>query len=244
MKMARGMGAKQAIKIAIALALSLLGLALLPVLALPYGNLDWVNFDPAYREALSGAPIPLAAGAVPGILCAELPTPGEALAAKVNDQAIGQQAYEREVAQFLSAWESLGNSLESAEGQASLPTLRRQVLDLMIDDVLVQQAAAEADIGVSGQEIQARMAEEVFQGGGPEPFQAWLEETGQTWQEFRRDVCQGLLQEAIRDHVTAGTGAAGDHPPDPDAPQARAFQQWLTQRREAAGIELYLDASW
>ena len=164
--------------------------------------------------------------------------------AKVNDQAIGQQAYEREVAQFLSAWESLGNSLESAEGQASLPALRRQVLDLMIDDVLVQQAAAEADIGVSGQEIQTRMAEEVFQGGGPEPFQAWLEETGQTWQEFRRDVCQGLLQEAILDHITAGPGAAGDPPPDPDAPQARAFQQWLTQRREAAGIELYVDASW
>jgi parvulin-like peptidyl-prolyl isomerase len=240
MKVAPGTRARQAIKIAIAFALSLLGLALLPVLALPYSNLDWVNFDPVYREAVSGASSPLTVEAVPGIPCAELPAPGETWAAEVNGQAIGQQAYARELDQFSRAWESLGNPLESAEGQAAIPSLRRQVLDLMIDDVLVQQAAVEAGIEVSNQELQDRMAEEVFQGGGPELFHAWLEETGQTWQEFERDVCQSLLQERIRDRVTAGTAATDEQ----NALQALTFQQWLTKRREAAKIERYADTSW
>jgi foldase protein PrsA len=73
----------------------------------------------------------------------------------------------------------------------------------MIDDVLVQQAAIEMEITVTAPEIQTQVAEEVALGGGIEPFQEWLEETGQTWEEFNRDVCQDLLNQAVFERVTS-----------------------------------------
>jgi hypothetical protein len=244
MKTEQSPGVGYGFKIAIALASSLLGLALLPVLALPYDSLDWLQYDPAYHEGLSAPPAPLPIVAAPAIPCAELPAQGETLAAEVDGQAIGRQAFERELAQFLEAWESLGNRPESAESQAAMPALRRRVLDLLIDNVLVQQAAVEQGITLSKEEIQAHMVEEVFQVGGPEPFQAWLQATDQTWEEFERDVCQDLLRQAFRESVTAGITATADHPPDPttrDELQALAFEQWLAKRRGAARIELYVD---
>ena len=228
-------------KVAIALAASLLGLALLPVLALPYDSLDWQQYDPAYQEVRSVPPPMVSAPAIP---CAELPAPGEMLVAEVDGQPIGQQAFERELAQFLQAWGSLGNDPESAEGQAAMPALRRQVLDLLIDNVLVQQAAVERGITISTEEIEARMADEVFQGGGPEPFQMWLQATEQTWEEFERDVCQDLLRQIVRERVATDITATAEPPPDPttrNALQALAFEQWLAERRGAARIERYVD---
>jgi hypothetical protein len=244
MKTEQRPGVRYGLKIAIALASSLLGLALLPVLALPYDSLDWLQYEPAYQESRSAPRAPLPSVAAPAIPCAELPAQGEMLAAEVDGQAIGQQAFERELAQFLQAWESLGHDPESAEGQAAMPALRRQVLELLINNVLVQQAAVEQGITLSKEEVQAHLAEEVFQGGGPEPFQAWLQATDQTWEEFERDVCQDLLRQAVRESVTAGFTATADPPPDPttrNALQAAAFEQWLAKRRGAARIELYVD---
>jgi foldase protein PrsA len=188
------------LKIAGALVLSLLGMALLPLLALPYGSLDWVVYDPAYKQ---GYGFPPAGPPSPEIPCAELPGPGEPLAAQVNGQGIGLSAFERELAQFLDALETSGVDVQSEEIRSQMPTFHRQVLDLLIDDVLVQQAAVEIDITVTDEEIQSRVVEEISQGGGLDWLVTWLERTGQTIKEFERDVCQDILYRAVRDHVTA-----------------------------------------
>jgi foldase protein PrsA len=92
--------------------------------------------------------------------------------------------------------------LESEEAQTQMPGLRLEILESLIRDVLVQQAAIEFGIDVDDQEIQTRITEDVELAGGQEPFQAWLEETGQTWVEFERDVCQEILNQKVLDHVT------------------------------------------
>ena len=206
MKTGSGAGAKRLLKIVAALALSLLGLALLPLLALPYGSLDWLAYDPAYKGTYGYPPAPTPTPTPVVIPCAELPQPGEPLAAEVNGQGIRLAAFEREMAQFVAALETLGADPASAEFQAQLPAYRRQILELLVEDALVQQAAVEAGIAVAEEEIQARVTEAVEQGGGVEAFQAWLDATDQTWEEFRRDVCQDLLNQAVFEQVTASVG--------------------------------------
>lgn len=191
------------LKLVGALALSLLGLALLPVLALPYGGLDWRTYDPAYKGSYGFQHPPQATAPAIEIPCAELPKPGEPLAALVNDQGMRLQAFEREMAQFLDALVASGVDLQSEEIQAQMPLFRRQILGLQIDDVLVQQAAVEFGLTVTDKKIQTHVAQEVTLGGGIEPFQVWLEETGQTWEEFNRDMCQDLLNQQVFDLVTA-----------------------------------------
>ncbi len=207
MKPKPGPNVKVAVKIAAALALSLLGMALLPLLALPYGSLDWVAYDPAYKAGHSfPTPAPPAARPTPQIPCAELPAPDAPLAARVNGQGIGLAAFEREMAQFLAVLEAAGNDLQDPAVQAELPGFQRQVLDLLIDDVLVQQAAVKLGLAVTDEQIQVRVSQEISQSGGIEWFEGWLAETGQTWAEYERDICQELLRQQVSAVVTAGVG--------------------------------------
>jgi parvulin-like peptidyl-prolyl isomerase len=205
MKPRLGISTRTGLKIAAAVALSLLGMALLPLMALPYGSLDWLAYDPAYKQGYSfpptAQPPPKAAPEIP---CAERPGSDEPLAARVNGQGIGLRAFEREMAQFLAALEASGADLQGENVQAEMPQFRRQVLDRLIDDVLVQQAAVELQLTISGEEIQIRVSEEISQSGGLDWFEGWLQETGQTRIEYERDVCQDLLRQAILDRVTAG----------------------------------------
>ncbi len=212
--------ARRSYKIVAAVALSLLGLALLPLLALPYDRLDWTAYAPLYggdpytrprpparprvRPAPTPTPTPLP------IQCAELPEPGDPLAATVNGQAIGLATYERELGQFLAAVEQSGVDLAGEEAQAQMPAWRAQVLDLLIDDVLVQQAAVEAEIAIPDEQVTALVTQEISRSGGPLWFETWLSQTGQTPAEFERSVCQDLLDQAVRDWVTAGVTATVD----------------------------------
>jgi hypothetical protein len=242
-----GTPGKQALKIVLALALSLLGLSLLPVLALPYGDLDWVDVDPAYQEGLSAPGMPRSAVAIPRIPCLEPPAPGEPIVARVNGQSIGHEIYAREMAQFLQAAEFLANVPGNTASEADTATLRRRVLGLLIDDVLVQQAAIEAGITVSSDELQAHMAGEVFRAGGPEMFRAWLQDTGQDWEEYEQATCLDLLRQALCQHIApdkTGIAQGTTAPYAPDPRQVFAFEEWLAKRREAAEIEFLVDPGW
>lgn len=181
--------------------LALLSLVPLRLLALPYGALDWVEYDPSYHHGHS-CPVASPTASALQIPCAELPGPEEPVAAVVNGQEIGRAAFDREVEQFLLALQVGGIDVASPEIQDRLPEFRRQVLELLVEDVLVQQAAVELGIGVAEESIEAQVAAQVEGGGGLELFQAYLEQTGQSAAEFRRETCQELLRAQVQAAVT------------------------------------------
>jgi parvulin-like peptidyl-prolyl isomerase len=199
------MNTRTAFKIVAAVVLSLLGMALLPFLALPYGNLDWIAYEPAYQQGYTFPPTTQPPPKpTPRIPCAGQPGPDEPLAARINGQGIGMEAFEREMAQFLAALVTAGTDLQAEDVQEGMPEYRRQVLDRLIDAALVQQAAVELGLTITDEEIQGRASREISQNGGLDWFEERPQETGQTWQDYQSDIYQDQLRLAILDKVTAG----------------------------------------
>lgn len=82
------------------------------------------------------------------------PTPtAEILAARVNDQGISMAELDREVARRLETIRSFGNP-----PPRDLNQFRNEVLDLLIEQALIEQAAAIQGISVSDAELDAEIA--------------------------------------------------------------------------------------
>jgi hypothetical protein len=64
----------------------------------------------------------------------------------VNGQPIFLADYQEETARFEAAMAGQGFELESEEGKAMLAQMRRQVLDSMIEQVLIAQAATQEGV--------------------------------------------------------------------------------------------------
>ncbi len=195
--------AKTGLKIGIAIVISLLGLALLPFLQLSLGRAEWRTLDTTLNDS------PVATPTSSSILsetqqlpCAELPEPGEPLAALVGEQGIGQNAFERELDQFLAELADSGIDLEGPQVLADMPGYRRQVLDQLVEDVVVQQAAASAGITVTEDQMADFLEAELGTAEAQTEFKRELEAKGQSWEEFLHDTCQALLRQSVLEQVT------------------------------------------
>ena len=100
--------------------------------------------------------------------------PGEPLAALVNGEAILLADYQHQVAQFEMALAGQGVDLESDAGQAMLAQAHRQVLDVMIEQALIEQAAAREGLTISDAEVESVIARDIEENGGRAKFDAWL----------------------------------------------------------------------
>ena len=138
----------------------------------------------------SGGPIQ------PGDLLTTSDTPG--LVMKVTD-------YERALGQYEADLPLRGIDPASAEGQADLARARSWILDFMITEELIVQAAEEAGVAISDEEVDAVMAEMVTENGGEEAFQAKLEEWGETyeihWEKERRGLIVMQMSQRVADSV-------------------------------------------
>jgi parvulin-like peptidyl-prolyl isomerase len=140
---------------------------------------------------------------VPSATTAPTATTVEELAAVVNGEPITLDAYQRQVAQVEAFFEQEGLDLETDEGRERLTQARRQVLEQMIDQELIEQAAAEMGITISDAELEASIADIVDQSGGEEEFNQSLQATGTTYDDFRQMLLDQLLSEAVYSAVTA-----------------------------------------
>ena len=124
------------------------------------------------------------------------PTPFIPLAARVNGEPISEAAYERELARYMQGQASLGLQATPAEA-------REIVLNSMIDQTLMRQAAQEANIVIPTDVVAARVAQMREDAGSPEQFQAWLASNLYTEDELMGVVGNEMLVAEIVNQVTA-----------------------------------------
>lgn len=122
-----------------------------------------------------------------------LPSPtAEPAAARVNGEAISVEAYQAELARFAAA-----------KGSQPTPEEEQAVLDDLIDQTLLAQAAIENGFDAGEAEIQARYTALAGQAGGQEALDRWLSENGYSEESFRRDLARLAAAAWMRDQIVS-----------------------------------------
>jgi len=138
-------------------------------------------------------------------------TPEPALAAMVNGQPIYLPDYERKLGQYEASLLARGVDPNSPEGQEDLAQARSWILNVMIEQTLTEQAAAEVDITLSDAELDAYMQETVDDAGGEEAFQNTLAEWGETYEEAREEVRVQLIGMKMTQRVIDAVPKTTEH---------------------------------
>lgn len=128
--------------------------------------------------------------------------PPEPLAALVNNEPLTLASFEAELARYQQAQAELGTSEDGDIGQV--------VLDALIEQLLIRQAAAAQGIVVTDEMVDQKMAELESAAKSAENFTAWLEANRYTEAEFRTAVADGLIQEQMVNIVTADVPVAAE----------------------------------
>ena len=139
------------------------------------------------------------------------PTPEPPLAARVNGQPIYLSDYERELGRYEASLESRGIDPNTPEGQENLAQARAWVLNVLIEQVLTEQAAAEAGVVVSDEEVDAYMQVMIDENGGEEAFRAKLAEWGETPENAWQEVRAQLIGMAMTQRVVESVPTTSEH---------------------------------
>jgi parvulin-like peptidyl-prolyl isomerase len=144
---------------------------------------------------------PAAPGATPAP-----PTGGDvsqaSLAARVDGIPIPLLDYQKQVTEWETAFVAQNTSLNDEEKQAMLAQGRRQVLDVMIEQALIEKAAAGEGINVSEQEVENVIARDVQENGGQEKFNAWLQTNNWTYDEYKSRQRSMMISSQMFERVT------------------------------------------
>jgi len=132
----------------------------------------------------------------------------EALAALVNGQPLYLVDYERELEQYEVSLIVRGIDPNNPDEQAYA---RDRVINAMIEQVLIEQAATAAGIVVSDAEVEAEMQALIAVAGGEEALEATLAEWGQTYDGFRQNVRGGLIGMAMTQRIVGAVPATTEH---------------------------------
>lgn len=143
--------------------------------------------------------------------CSGLSIPGQtAPAATVNDKVISLAAYQRQVELATNYLKQNGVDPTTPDGQATMDQMKDQVLDQMIEQELINQAAAKQGITVTNDELDAEIATTVADAGGQQVLDAWLKTSGFTMDEFRQTVREQLTADKLIAVIGAGVPATAD----------------------------------
>ncbi len=193
------------------------GLTTLALLAL--------TFSGCQRGGTVPLPSPLAAGATPtatvGTAAAETTatvaatpaaqtaaqtptatTVGEPIAAVVGEQPIYLQDYQKQVAEWQLAFVTQNPDLSDQEKQEMLDQGRRQVLDVMIEQVLIEQAAARDGVTLSDTEVESAIARDIQDNGGQAQFDNWLQQNNWTFNEYKAMQRAMMISSQMFERVT------------------------------------------
>ena len=143
-------------------------------------------------------PSPTATPVAPTLTPSPTPTPEPPAAARINGEIITLEAYERELARYEAAELTLGHepSVEGDPGQV-------KVLDALIEQLLIEQAAAAVGIDISEEDLNTELDRLIDASGGRESFTQWLEMSLYSREEFSAALCSGMATQAMMERVTA-----------------------------------------
>jgi parvulin-like peptidyl-prolyl isomerase len=137
-------------------------------------------------------------------------TPPAPLAALVNGRYVFLADYEQRVAQYEQALIEQGVDLNTDEGHAYQAQARQDVLEGLIDGVLIEQGGAALGIELTDQELEEQVDADIAAGGGLEPFEEWLQSTGQTRDDYKEMLRQSLLAQRAMDVVSSDVGTEAE----------------------------------
>jgi parvulin-like peptidyl-prolyl isomerase len=159
------------------------------------------TLQPSTEAVPSETPSVVTATATPiPVVATTTPTEPVSAAAWVNGQPVPLQDYEDQVAlaaDYLQKQTSFDPDTE--EGQAAIAQLRHQVLSWMVDQALIDQAAAREGISVSTEKVDTEIARLV--GTDSAKFEQWLKDNGLTHGAFRVQLQRELLGAALQEHI-------------------------------------------
>ena len=124
-------------------------------------------------------------------------TNGPDVAATINGESVGRLDFERQVARFQAAMISQGYNFSGEEGKEAALQVRKQVLEAMIDQILIEQAAAARGIAISDDVMQQRIQNDIEAGGGQEKFDEWLQMNGMSMEEYEQMMRSTILTEEV-----------------------------------------------
>jgi hypothetical protein len=118
--------------------------------------------------------------------------------------------------------------LNGQSGQATLVQIRQQVLAAMIDQLIIEQQAAQLNIVVTVQTVEAE-AQRMAQTHSPAQFEAWLAANNLTFEEFKETLRAQLIANQVFETVASEAAET--------TAKEQIFADWLTKQRAAAVIE-------
>ena len=147
--------------------------------------------------------------------------------ATVNDEVIPLEAFNAELRRFQQAQEVLGtiNSVEEAE---------ERVLDDLIDQLFLAQAAREAGFMLTDAEVDARIDALAVDLGGEENLSTWLSSHGYTRETLSSSLRKAIEAAWMRDEILVNLPSTAE--------QVHAQQILLYNRETAEEIQLKLEA--
>lgn len=124
------------------------------------------------------------------------------LAARVNGQPILLDTYEKQVTQMVQALQAQGIDLSSEDGQETLTQVRRQILEALIDQKIIEQQAAELGLSISEETVEAEAQGSIAEGQGEVQFAEWLAANNLTYEEFKETLRSQLIANQLFETIT------------------------------------------
>jgi parvulin-like peptidyl-prolyl isomerase len=152
---------------------------------------------PPAGEATTAATSAAETGGAPGEEVAEGP------AATVNGTEISMDAFRSQAIDTQVFYVEQGLDPNSAEGQRELLRLRREVLDDMIDQALIEQAGARMGLSVSEAEVDEAIKQSVEAVGGEAKMAESMQQSNTTTEEVRDIERAGIIARKVLDKVAA-----------------------------------------
>lgn len=127
---------------------------------------------------------------------------GLPLAARVNDQPLYLDIYERRVAQFERELKAKNIDLTGEVGPAALAQIEQQILDDLLNQLIIEQQAQILEINMTDEQVEAKAQEIITQLGDKVQLEAWLAKNGLTYEALVADLRAQLIANQLFERVT------------------------------------------